>query len=95
MSVTSNVTKQATKFTEQQFSEATKYTEQQSSKATSLMTITEKYRVHGLLTNKNRRIPTQQIIWGPPYPPHYHIFWGTRGAFSKVVLGFRNFGYDF
>ena len=31
MSVNSNVTKQATKYTEQQFSEATKYTEQQSS----------------------------------------------------------------
>ena len=30
----------------------------------------------------------------PPYPPHYHIFGGTRGIFSKVVLGFLNFGYD-
>ena len=24
-----------------------------------------------------------------------NIFWRQRGVFSKVVLGFRNFGYDF
>jgi hypothetical protein len=38
----SNVTNQATKYTELQFSEATKYTEQQSSEAHSLMASTEK-----------------------------------------------------
>jgi hypothetical protein len=42
-SVTSNVTKQATKYTEQQFSEANKYTEQQSSDNSSMSTTTEKY----------------------------------------------------
>jgi hypothetical protein len=26
--------------------------------------------LHGLLTNKTRRIPTQKIFWDPPYPPH-------------------------
>ena len=36
-------------------------------------------------TTKNR---------GPPYPPHYDSFRRTRGVFSKVVLGFRNFAWD-
>jgi hypothetical protein len=31
----------------------------------------------------------------PPYPPHYGIFGRKRGKISKMVLGFRNFGYDF
>ena len=26
---------------------------------------------------------------------HYDTFGQTRGVFSKVILGFRNFGYDF
>ena len=51
--------------------------------------------MHGLLTNKNRRIPTKKKFGDPLYPLHYHIFGGSRGVFSKVVLGFRNFGYDF
>jgi hypothetical protein len=45
---------------------------------------------HGLLTHKNRRIPTKRNIRGPHSPSHYE--W-KRGVFSKVVLGFRNLGY--
>ena len=33
------------------------------------------------------RIPFFFLIVDPPYPPH---FWVDGGAFSKVVLGFRN-----
>ena len=31
----------------------------------------------------------------PTFPLHYAIFWQTKGLFSKIVLGFRNFVYDF
>ena len=48
--------------------------------------------LHGLLTHKNKRIQTQKKIRNTPFPPHYEL---KRGVFSKVVLGFRNFGYDF
>ena len=32
---------------------------------------------------------------GTPLPPHYDTFGRTRGVFSKVILGFWNFRYDF
>ena len=55
--------------------------------------------MHGLLTHKNIRIPNKIEIWGPPTPlpcpPHHAIFGRTKGVFSKVVLGFQNFGYYF
>jgi hypothetical protein len=39
---------------------------------------------------KNSKSPFSGHQKGPWLsPPHYHLFWG------KVVLGFRNFGYDF
>ena len=41
----------------------------------------------GLLTHKNRKIPTPT-----KFPQNYER---KRRVFSKVVLGFRNFRYDF
>ena len=50
--------------------------------------------LHGLLTNKNIRIPiNNKKVGDPPYPPHYHIFGGTRGVNSKIVVGFQNFAW--
>ena len=49
--------------------------------------------MHGLLTNENRRIQPPKTFGDPPYPMHYHIFGGTRGGFSKIVVGFRNFAW--
>ena len=47
---------------------------------------------HGLLSNKNIGINLK--IWGPPhYLLQYDTFGRTRGVFSKVVLGFRNFAW--
>jgi hypothetical protein len=46
--------------------------------------------LHGLLSNKNIRIPTKNKVWGPPLPPHYAIFGRKRGVFWKVVKGFQN-----
>ena len=31
----------------------------------------------------------------PRFLSHYEIFGWTRGVFSRIVLGFRDFGYDF
>ena len=42
-------------------------------------------------TNEGR----DKKIVDPPYPPQYDTFGRTRGVISKVVLGFRNFRYDF
>ena len=41
------------------------------------------------------RIPTPQKFGGPPLSLHYATFRGESGVFWKVVLGLRNFGYDF
>jgi hypothetical protein len=38
--------------------------------------------LHGLLTNKKKRIATQKICGDTPFPPHYEQ---KRGVFSKVV----------
>ena len=50
--------------------------------------------MHGLLSNKNIRIPIKTKFRDPPYRLHQAIFGQKRGVFSKVVLLFRNFGYD-
>jgi hypothetical protein len=50
--------------------------------------------LHGLLSNKNFRIPIFKGIGDPSYPLHYDTM-VDKGLISKVALGFRNFGYDF
>ena len=39
-----------------------------------------------------KRIPTNNKKSGIPLPP---ALWAEKGVFSKIVLVFRNFGYDF
>ena len=52
--------------------------------------------LYGLLTHKNITIPIKKLIQGPPSIPRTMLYLGAqKGVFSKVVLGFRNFGYDF
>ena len=44
--------------------------------------------MHGLLTNKNRRIPTKKNIRGPPLPPALSYIWGVKGGiFGQFVQG--------
>jgi hypothetical protein len=38
--------------------------------------------LHGLLSNKNSRIPTKKKLGGPPLPSDYGIFGGTN--FEKM-----------
>ena len=52
--------------------------------------------LHGLLSYQMIRIPTKKIIRGPLLPPALCYMWADKGGyFQKVVVGFRNFGYDF
>ena len=44
--------------------------------------------------NKKIRIPIKKSS-ATPSPPHYAIFGWTKGGTFKIVLGFRNFRYDF
>ena len=47
------------------------------------------------LSHTNIRIPHLKKILGPPLPPALCDIWAYKGGlFSKVVLVFRNFGYD-
>ena len=39
--------------------------------------------VHGLLSNKNFRIPIKKNK-GPPYPAHFAVLGRKRGVFSKL-----------
>jgi hypothetical protein len=48
---------------------------------------------HEALSDQNMGI--QQIFGDPTYPCTMTYFGGKGGAFTKVVLGFRNFRYDF
>ena len=45
--------------------------------------------LHGLLSNKNIRIPTQQKKLGTPLPLALCYIWADKGVFSKVVVGFQ------
>jgi hypothetical protein len=40
--------------------------------------------LHGLISNKNNRIPIKRKIWGPL---HYDVFWRTGGLFKKLAQG--------
>ena len=39
-------------------------------------------------------LPIKKKLRGPPLLPALWLIWAVRGIFWKVVLGFRNFGYD-
>jgi hypothetical protein len=49
--------------------------------------------LHGFLTNKNIIIPIKKKVGDPPTPQYYDILGGTRGVFSKIVVGFRKFAW--
>ena len=40
-------------------------------------------------------VQNHRNIWGTPYTRTMLYLGGQSEVFSKVVLGFRNFGYDF
>ena len=44
-----------------------------------------------LSCHKNIRIRRPKKFGAPLFPPHFAIFKGTKGVFSKVVIGFQTF----